>query len=144
MDEMSYIAVITCDHCGTESRTDDRFPKEWLQIQILKKPENLQIEQVQWDLCPECSEPFIENYVRTEDRGDYGIVPAVQARIIDAQKADRDDPEDPRCTYELRGNRCCLDKGHGGDHHYKCASPNCPGYFWLASERPHPTNTCTG
>lgn len=39
--------------------------------------------------------------------------------------------------------RCCLTEGHGGDHLYRCASVNCPGYPWVASKSsPHPANTC--
>lgn len=47
-----------------------------------------------------------------------------------------------RCTYISGGVRCCRELNHNGSHFYKCCSDNCPGYPWLASNVPHPKDTC--
>ena len=38
--------------------------------------------------------------------------------------------------------RCCQETDHEGPHMYKCASPRCPGFGWLASNTPHPVPPC--
>ncbi len=63
------------------------------------------------------------------------------------------EPEEPerceRCSFTIEEtnssklHRCCLEKGHTGDHSYKCESPLCPGYPWFdTSKNPHPMTTC--
>jgi hypothetical protein len=73
---------------------------------------------------------------------------------IDTEFADEPTPTEPndddRCMYfhidkknSANTARCCLKNGHRGDHLYKCASRDCPGYPWAHSiSCPHPLNTC--
>jgi hypothetical protein len=47
------------------------------------------------------------------------------------------------CDYYGGGHtRCCLAPGHAGPHMFKCASKNCPGFAWLASNTAHPVPPC--
>lgn len=72
------------------------------------------------------------------------------------EEPEQDDQED-LCLHETRRDgevvKCQEWKGHEGPHRggglvwdeaklYRCASPNCPGYTWRASERAHPSSTC--
>jgi hypothetical protein len=52
--------------------------------------------------------------------------------------ADRGEPHTgPRCDHTAGGVRCSRPP-HDGAHHYRCASPACPGFPWRASVSPHP------
>lgn len=55
---------------------------------------------------------------------------------------DENEEHSGSCPTDRNGCPCCLERGHAGDHMYKCASKECPGYAWPASENPHPGNTC--
>lgn len=51
---------------------------------------------------------------------------------------------DERCEATRNKAQCFKEKGHKGEHRYKCAGKYCPGLPWPASEIGHPTNCETG
>jgi hypothetical protein len=57
-----------------------------------------------------------------------------------ADLVSKQDPE--RCRHVSSFVRCVERQGHSGPHMYRCASDNCPGYPWRASNTPHPWDTC--
>lgn len=102
-----------------------------------------------------------EGCVERVDKKQHG--PQVQWRKVRPPGAEHlpDKREGPRCMAKHPDQvdswgktiYCWRPRGHGGCHKgsgqtwaavplHKCASPNCPGYPWKASNRAHPFSTC--
>jgi len=64
---------------------------------------------------------------------------AKELEILHDTISSYEDDDPGSCPTYFEGVPCCLPRGHDGGHRYKCESPNCPGYTWPASARPHPS-----